>query len=95
MTVCAVCSAIYQVREPHTCTYEPTTRKEPMTNHTTQREEHRPPRGRGPRSPQAPQDVRLECLRLAAETGMPEGQIQQYADRWADFVLGTTTKETS
>lgn len=76
----------------HTCTYEPTTRKEPMTNHTTQREEHRPTRGRGPRSPQGPQSVRLECLRLAAETGMPVRDVQTTATEWANFVLGITKK---
>lgn len=34
--------------------------------------------------------VRLECLRLAAETGMKADLIQTTADQWTDFVLGTS-----
>ncbi|QRY62708.1 hypothetical protein JVX90_00070 [Gordonia sp. PDNC005] len=37
--------------------------------------------------------VRLECLRLAAETGMKADAIQPTAEQWTDFVLGTNKKE--
>lgn len=37
--------------------------------------------------------VRLTCLRLAAETGMPADKIQATADDWANWALGTNQKE--
>lgn len=33
--------------------------------------------------------VRLECLRLAAETGAPLDKIAPTAEQWTNFVLGT------
>ncbi|WP_298442462.1 hypothetical protein [Gordonia sp. (in: high G+C Gram-positive bacteria)] len=45
-------------------------------------------------SEEVAQHMRLECLRLATETGMNVDEIQPTADQWATFVLdGTTSKE--
>lgn len=107
-TVCAICSAVYPARDPHTCTYEnPHQEGTPtMANH----HRRRPPPGpagessarvdrdgiyieKWPTPDDAERHVRLDCLRLAAETGLPVDRIQQQAAEWADFVLGTTKKE--
>ena len=98
-TVCAICGAIYPSRDIHTCTYENTHQEgTPMPNHHHHR--RRPPPGPAGDSsarvvPSPERHVRLDCLRLAAETGMPEHLVTQRAAEWANFVLGTTQKETS
>lgn len=96
-TVCAVCSAVYPARDIHTCTYEnPHQEGTTMPNH----QRRRPPPGPAGESsarpkvtPSSAERVRLECLRLAAETGISIDHIQNRAAEWADFVLGTTTKK--
>jgi hypothetical protein len=94
-TVCAICGAIHPVHDLHACTYE-NPHQEGTTMPTTSH--RRPPPGGSGQAPvwtqsTGPERVRLECLRLATETGMPEHLIASRAAEWADFVLGTTKKE--
>lgn len=100
-TVCAICSAVYPAHDIHTCTYE-NPHQEGNTNMQYPPAPYAPtyPTPAGLKMPDDPepdsgQDIRLTCLRLAVETGMPEHLIATRATEWADFVLGTTTNETS
>lgn len=100
-TVCVVCSAVYPVRAPHTCTYEdPQQEGTPTMSNRAHRRPPPPPPGpdsansaQPARSSYPASSVRMDCLRLAAESGMPDHLIATRAAEWADFVLGTTKKE--
>lgn len=91
-TVCAICSAIYLTTDVHVCTQETPTEGDPMTQYT-------PPFDHPDKVYALPgdgnrhQDIRLACLRLAAETGMDATEIQTTATEWATFVLGANQKE--
>lgn len=93
-TVCSICAAIYPARDVHTCTYEtPEGEGEPMPNieHPDKMPVDQPYITPGDRNRH--QDVRLGCLRLAAETGMPVTDIKTTAEQWATWVLGGNQKE--
>ena len=77
--VCRSCDAIYPRATTHTCnTRNP--KENPMPNPPTYNEQNA-------------QNIRLQCLRLAAETGMQVEHIQATAADWADFVLDNTTSK--
>lgn len=92
-TVCAICAAIYLTTDVHTCTQETPTEGEPMTNQYPPPFDHPDKVYALPGDANRHQEIRLACLRLAAETGMPTDQIQATANDWTNFVLGTNQKE--
>ena len=64
--VCRLCGAIYPRTDTHTCT---TSKENRMPNPPTYNEQNA-------------QNIRLQCLRLAAETGMQADLIQPTAADW-------------